>query len=70
MCLNLSKWPIPTKILFNLVVAAAAAVVINNNFPLCYSDCLSTRPTHLQIRKEDHDPSIFTCQAHTIDIHH
>ena len=28
----------------------------------------TTRRSHLQIRKEDHGLSIFTCSSHTIDV--
>ena len=41
------------------------SVVVNNNncyFPIGYQGCLSTRRRHSQIHKEDHGPSIFTCQ--------
>ena len=36
----------------------------NNKLPICYPGCLLTRQRHLQIRKEDLGPSIFTCTAH------
>ena len=48
-------------------VAAAAIVAVynnnNNNFPICYPGCLLTRLHHSKIYKEDHGPSIFTCQS-------
>ena len=40
----------------------------DDNFQICYPGWFRARRRHSQIRKEDHDASIFTCPVHTINV--